>query len=242
MKIRNILIASAIFVSLCSGKAMAATNNTVNGVNSLETIGSITSTKIFPEKRDVAVDKKWTIKFSKEISANVVNKDNFQVLDSNGQALQVQVSRGSDGKTVNILPPQQKYKNGQTYSLVIKSSTGLKSENRMSFTTINSASNSSGGGSSSGSTTNNVDPSLIEAKDGLAKVQDIVKTQAEKDFVSVLRTAVDAKINNPSVKVDTTSIKAKYNSLSDSEKDDFKSVILNNFSIGTLLKIRSLFQ
>ncbi|NMM65114.1 hypothetical protein HBE96_21245 [Clostridium sp. P21] len=249
MKIRNILIASAIFVSLCSGKAMAADNiNTSMDRTNLLITASTTNDgdiKVFPERTDVAIDKKWTLKFNKQLNSQAFKKDNIQVLDSNGQAVSVTVQLNSDNMLVDVLPPSSNYTNGQTYSIVVKKSLlskdniQLSKEARMKFTIVKS---SSGNSSSSGGTNTNVNPALIEAKNVLPKVQELVKTQAEKNLVSTIRSAIDAKISNPSTVTDTASIKAKYYSLSPDEQADFKNALMGNFTIGTLLQLRSLFQ
>ena len=247
MKIRNILIASTIFVSIFSVKAAAASNVAVNGTNSLTAASSTTDSNInyFQQKYDVAVDKMWTIKFTKQLDPSTVKTDNIQVLDSNGQAVSIKVALNSDNTSVSVLPPDSKYENGQTYCIVIKKAllskdnTQLAKEVRMNFTIIKSSSTNSG---SSGNTTNTtVDPTLIEAKNGLPKVQSVVKTQAEKNLVSALISAVNTKIDNPSAVVDTLSIKTQYNNLSTTEKSDFQSAMFSKFSLNTLVTLRKLF-
>ena len=249
MRVRNILIASTIFASLFSIKAMAASNAAVNGTNTLTAAAASTtsdsSINYFQQKCDVAVDKTWTIKFNKQLDPNTFKTDNIQVLDSNGQAVSAKVVLNSDNTSVSVLPPDSKYENGQTYCIVIKKAllskdnTQLAKEVRMNFTIIKSSSTNSG---SSGNTTNTtVDPTLIEAKNGLPKVQSVVKTQAEKNLVSALISAVNTKIDNPSAVVDTLSIKTQYNNLSTTEKSDFQSAVFSNFSPNTLISLRKLF-
>lgn len=238
MKVRNILIASAIVLSVFSGKVMAAgnANATVDkiGTTIIASTTSDSNIKVFPARTDVAVDKKWTLKFNKQLNSQTVKKDNIQILDSNGQPVSVTVQLNSDNMSIDVLPPSSKYTNGQTYSMIVKRSllskgnAQLSQEVRMNFTIT------------SGST--NVDPTLIEAQNGLTKVQDIVKTQAEKNLVSALKSAIDAKINNSAAVIDTAAIKAQFNSLSPDEQSDFKNAILGNFSLGTLLQIKSMLQ
>lgn len=248
MKIRNALIVSTILISLCNGKAMAATSNTVSEKNSSALATTTTSDsdiKMIQEKYDVATDKKWTIKFNKQLNSQDFKKGNIAVLDSNGQAVAVTVLLNSDNMSVDVLPPSSKYINGQTYtinvnkSILSKDNFTLPKAVRMNFTIVKISSGSSGNTNPSNT---NVDPSLIEAKNGLVKVKDIVKTQSEKDLVTALESAIDAKINDSSVVVDTTVIKSKYNGLSASDSADFKSVMLANLSISTLLKVRTLLQ
>lgn len=250
MKIRNALIVSTILISLCNGKAMAATSNTVSEKNSSALATTTTTTsdsdiKMIQEKYDVATDKKWTIKFNKQLNSQDFKKGNIAVLDSNGQAVAVTVLLNSDNMSVDVLPPSSKYINGQTYtinvnkSILSKDNFTLPKAVRMNFTIVKISSGSSGNTNPSNT---NVDPSLIEAKNGLVKIKDIVKTQSEKDLVTVLQSAIDAKISDSSVKIDTTAIKSKYNGLSASDSADFKSVMLANLSIDTLLKIRTLLQ
>ena len=247
MKIRNILIASTIFVSIFSVKAAAASNVAVNGTNTLAATSttSDSSIKFFQQKYDVAVDKTWTIKFNKQLDSNTFKADSIQVLDSNGQAASAKVVLNSDNTSVSVLPPDSKYENGQTYCIVIKKSllskddVQLSKEVRMNFTIVKSSSTSSG---DSGSTTNTTtDSTLIEAKNGLPKVQSVVKTQAEKNLVSALISAVNTKIDNPSAVVDTLSIKTQYNNLSTTEKSDFQSAMFSKFSLNTLVTLRKLF-
>jgi hypothetical protein len=239
MKIRNILIASTIFVSIFSVKAAAASNVTVNGTNTLAATSttSDSSIKFFQQKYDVAVDKTWTIKFNKQLDSNTFKADSIQVLDSNGQSVSVKVVLNSDNTSVSVLPPDSKYESGQTYCLVIKKSllskdnAQLSKETRMNFTIVKSSSTNSG-------STINTDPTLIKAQSELPKVQNEVKTQAEKDLVSALISAVNTKMNDSSAVIDTTPIKTKYNSLSSSELSDFRNAMLNNFTIGELFEIK----
>ncbi len=247
MRVRNILIASTIFASLFSIKAMAASNAAVNGTNTLTAAAASTtsdsSINYFQQKCDVAVDKTWTIKFNKQLDPNTFKTDNIQVLDSNGQAASAKVVLNSDNTSVSVLPPDSKYENGQTYCIVIKKSllskddVQLSKEVRMNFTIVKSSSTSSG---DSGSTTNTTtDSTLIEAKNGLPKVQSEVKTQAEKDLVSALISAVNTKINDPSAVVDTAAMKSQYNNLLPSEKSDLYVVMVNNnFTLNEIMEIK----
>ena len=75
----------------------------------------------------------------------------------------------------------------------------------------------------------------------MPKVQSVVKTQAEKNLVSALISAVNTKIDNPSAVVDTLSIKTQYNNLSTTEKSDFQSAMFSKFSLNTLVTLRKLF-
>lgn len=245
MKARNILIASTIFISLFSIKTMAAYNGTLNETNTLTAVSttSDSSIKFFQQKYDVAADKAWTIKFTKQLDPNTFKAENVQVLDSNGQTVLVKVVLNSDNTSVKVLPPDSKYENGQTYCVVIKKSllskenAQLSKETRMYFTIVKSSS------TNSGDTTNtNVDPTLIAARNGLPKVQNEVKTQEEKALVSSIMSAVNAKINNPSAVVDTAFIKSQYNNLSPTEKSDFQSAMLKNFTIGELMEIKNKFM
>lgn len=245
MKARNILIASTIFISLFSIRAMAASNEILNGTNTLAAVSTTndSSMKLFQQKYDIPADKTWTIKFTKQLDPNTFKTDNVQVLDSSGQTVSVKVVLNSDNISVSVLPPDSKYESGQTYCLVIKklllskTNAQLSKETRMYFTIVKSSS------TNSGNTTNtNVDTTLIAARDGLPKVQNEVKTQEEKDLVSSIISAVNAKINNSSAVVDTASIKTQYNNLSSTEKSDFQSAMLNNFTIGELMEIKNEFM
>ncbi|MDW8802579.1 Ig-like domain-containing protein [Clostridium sp. A1-XYC3] len=251
MKLKTIFTASIICVSLFSAKAAAADVNLINN-NTYSAITTANSeVKLLESKSNIPSNKKWTIKFNKEVDYSSLSQDSVQVIDNKGQAVSVKLTAGSDNTSIDVLPPSSNYSAGQTYTIIIKKSLNSKTnktlskEVRMSFT-IASSSSSGGTGSSGGSSgsgnTSEADPVLVEASSGLEKVKGIVKTQAEKDLVSELKSSVDAKINDPSITINTAALKAKYKSLSNAEKEDFQSAILSNFSIGTLLKIKSMFD
>ncbi|MBU8877947.1 hypothetical protein BGM26_02930 [Bacillus sp. FJAT-29790] len=55
------------------------------------------------DQKDVAIDKKWTIKFNMEVLNETVNKENIYIEDSNGNRLSnVIVSIGNSEDTVVV--------------------------------------------------------------------------------------------------------------------------------------------
>ncbi|MBC2397053.1 Ig-like domain-containing protein [Clostridium tetanomorphum] len=242
MKLKRTIIISIFFVLMLCGSVLASpSSNNAKRINSTYISATTEETNIryINDKFEVAPDKQWTIKFNKEVNPLAINTENVQVLDSKGQAVNITLGLSSDGKHVSINPPASKYISGETYSLIIKKSLSnklnetLPKEVRMKFTIMKDNSNDTG---------NNVNPVLYEARQGLDKIYNLVKTDKERALVSALRDGVNTKINNPSATIDVNPLKDQYGNLSSDEKSDFKNAILSNFSIGALFEIKSIFE
>lgn len=243
MKFKNIFAAAVICILFC-GVNVKADNTNVGLVATYE-VNQLDRSNIryIDAKSNVAQDKKWTVKFNRELDASTATSENIQVLDSDGQTVAITISVNDDNMSVDILPPTSKYSAEKTYTICIKKSLlskdkcELSKEIRMSFTIIKDVEDNT-----DTDTDADPDPDLVEAVAKMDAIKAEVKTQPEKDLVSSIKSVMEEKVNNPSKTVDTSSVKSKYNNLSNSEKSDFQSILLNNFSLSTLIKIKSLFS
>lgn len=224
MKLRNIFFASIVCILMYSFNVNASDYDI----------------KYIDAKLNVAQNKSWTVKFSKELDTNTVTEENIQVLDSSGQVVPITLSLSNDNMSVSVLPDSS-YEKGETYTLCVKkavlskSSNELSKEVRMEFTITKSSTDDSG-------SSNNTDSDLVEAVNKMDTIKKAVKTQPEKNLVTSIKSALTEKINDTSTEVDIAPIKSQYNNLSDEEKSDFKNVFLSNIPMGTLSKIWGLFQ
>ncbi|WP_061994277.1 prenyltransferase/squalene oxidase repeat-containing protein [Clostridium sp. ATCC 25772] len=106
----------------------------------------ILSTIIFTSKAN-AIDidaqtndlkKVWTIKFNKELNYNDLINDNITITDNDGNKVSTKIIL-KEGDTLNILPPEEGYKDGQVYKLNInenvesKNLKGIKSPKDFTF-------------------------------------------------------------------------------------------------------------
>jgi N-acetylmuramoyl-L-alanine amidase len=96
-------------------------------------------------KSGVDANKEWTVKFNKELDKNTINQSNFIVKDESGQSVPINLTIGSDCKSVTVSPEKQ-YIYGKTYELTIsnvKSSSGkeLTLPGKMQFSTKNDIKN-----------------------------------------------------------------------------------------------------
>ncbi len=106
------------------------------GVNKVQAASSFDDKGI---KSGVDTNKEWTVKFNKELDKNTVNESNFIIKDESGQLVPINVTIGSDSKSVTVSPKKQ-YMYGKTYDLTIsnvKSSSGkeLTLPGKMQFST-----------------------------------------------------------------------------------------------------------
>lgn len=91
---------------------------------------------------DVPLDYTWTVTFNDQVDPATLTSANLQVLDANGDPVNIELKPGEDGKTALILAPKGGYLPGQDYSILvskgIKSASGkaLKSAYIKRFTTI----------------------------------------------------------------------------------------------------------
>lgn len=95
----------------------------------------------FDSKSNVELDKKWTIKFNREVDVSTINSNNIYVLDSKGYNLYLNTEINNDKMSATIFPPTRGYYSSDTYTIIIsnrvKDNNGvpLKEETKMEFTT-----------------------------------------------------------------------------------------------------------
>lgn len=98
-----------------------------------------------PIKHDVSLNKSWTITFSKNVSPNSINEDNFYITDTGGEKIPVVVTQG-DTKEKVVVTPKALYQPEKEYILFV--SNKVKSEDQgleiskgvaMRFVTTNSS-------------------------------------------------------------------------------------------------------
>ncbi len=90
-------------------------------------------------RNGVDINKTWTVKFNKEIDKSTISESNFIVKDESGQTVPINLTIGSDSKSV-IVSPKVQFQYGAKYSLSInnvKSSAGKKlaQSEKMQFST-----------------------------------------------------------------------------------------------------------
>ncbi|AEB75384.1 Ig-like domain-containing protein [Clostridium botulinum] len=239
MKLKNkfIIMGTIAFGLVGSTKAFAIDNSSIR--------------QIIEPKNAVSVDKVWKINFSKQLNKDSVTKNSIKVLNKNGQTIEMNFKIAFDEKSVEITPLKDKYKKGETYSIIIakdlkdKNNKPLKQETRMKFTIEKETSNgsSSSGGSSSSSSASSgsqvkVSPAVKSAREGLLRIKPIVKSKGQKDLVDYLVNTLDKRISNNDYKVNSEEVKKKYKSLPLAEQESFKNVICATFTIGELMDIR----
>ena len=102
-------------------------------------VKATTYTDMVP-KKDVLINKGWTVKFNKPLSSTTVNTTNIKVVGENNVYKDIKVSLANSNKDV-IVEPITNYEPGKTYTLIVtqnvKSADGtlLPKEVRMVFTT-----------------------------------------------------------------------------------------------------------
>jgi hypothetical protein len=78
---------------------------------------------------NVPPNKEWTIKFNMPVDPGTITLQNITVKDTSGNAVNVTVEMGNDGRSVIVKPPPEGYTPGQVYTLHIgrdiKSTSGL---------------------------------------------------------------------------------------------------------------------
>lgn len=76
--------------------------------------------------QNIALDKKWTIRFNQPIAKNVDLRANFHVVDEHGEEMQLLLDISTDRKTVTATPANR-YKREMLYTLTVDE--GLEAEN-----------------------------------------------------------------------------------------------------------------
>ena len=102
-------------------------------------VKAVSATDMLP-KKDVLINKQWTVKFNKPLSATTVNTTNIKVVGEDSLYKDIKVSLANSNKDV-IVEPITNYEPGKSYTLIVtenvKSADGtlLPKEVRMEFTT-----------------------------------------------------------------------------------------------------------
>jgi hypothetical protein len=74
----------------------------------------------------VQSNKLWRVTFNHEVDPLSVSSNTIQLKDVNGQVISNTCRISSDGKTLEILPPQQGYKINNSYTITMKNSISSK--------------------------------------------------------------------------------------------------------------------
>lgn len=84
---------------------------------------------------------------------------------------------------------------------------------------------------------------LSRTANQLGGVYSAVKTQTEKQVISTIQNVVSKMLQSPAYayQAEADSVKARYNNLTSTEKDDIKDSILNNMEIDTLRYLKTTF-
>ncbi|MPQ33594.1 hypothetical protein E4V42_19470 [Clostridium estertheticum] len=110
----------------------------------MKTIAKASTVTNMEAKKDVAVNKTWTVNFNKDLDATTVNTTNIKVLSDDNNYMEIKASLASNNQSL-VVKPVKDYEHNKTYTLIVKdqvkSSDGkfLPSEVRMDFTTVNLA-------------------------------------------------------------------------------------------------------
>ncbi|RIJ69382.1 S8 family peptidase [Rummeliibacillus sp. POC4] len=107
-----------------------------------KTVDSLQNVKYLPEKVNTTTDKKWTIKMSLSLDANLFDSSKISVVDSYGNVIQTPVELDkSNPQNIIVYPPSNGYTLDKKYVIIIGSGLISKSgkknqeEVRMPFTT-----------------------------------------------------------------------------------------------------------
>jgi N-acetylmuramoyl-L-alanine amidase len=93
-------------------------------------------------KKDVLVNKPWTVSFNKPLSVSTVNTENIKVIGENNEYKEIKVSLANSNKNV-IIEPIKNYEPYKTYTVIVTENVNcadgkpLSKEVRMDFTTNN---------------------------------------------------------------------------------------------------------
>ncbi|MBU3113107.1 N-acetylmuramoyl-L-alanine amidase [Clostridium lacusfryxellense] len=173
-----------------------------------KTVKAIDYTSI-GSKKDVIVNKIWTLSFNNSLSLATINTKNIKVIDENNKYIDIKVSLGSNNKNI-IVQPQKNYGYNKKYTLIVTKSvkylTGknLSKEVRMSFNTIISPPkpskfivciNAARGGSDNGG----IGPTGLKEKDVNLDVALRLGKLLEKQNVQVVYTRKSNSVNWNSV-------------------------------------------
>ncbi|MDW8802199.1 hypothetical protein P8V03_13675 [Clostridium sp. A1-XYC3] len=67
----------------------------------------------------VDANKVWTITFTDEVGFDDLTKKGIKVLDKEGNAINVTLGLGADNKSIIVIPPQNGYKPGESYKILV---------------------------------------------------------------------------------------------------------------------------
>jgi N-acetylmuramoyl-L-alanine amidase len=107
---------------------------------SMQTIVKASTYTNMDSKKDVVVNKAWTVSFNKPLSATTVNTTNIKVASDNNKYIDIKVSLANNNKNV-IVQSVKDYEYNKAYTLIVmekvKSADGkpLPKEVRMNFNT-----------------------------------------------------------------------------------------------------------
>lgn len=93
----------------------------------------------FKDNQIVQANKIWTIRFNQEVSLDDLSKQGITVVGSSGTKVNTTLNIESDGKTIEVNPPDGGYSEGSTYKLIIgskvhsKQNKNIKQEIAMNF-------------------------------------------------------------------------------------------------------------
>ncbi|MGI5876187.1 MAG: Ig-like domain-containing protein [Dethiobacteria bacterium] len=74
----------------------------------------------FSQQFDVPLDYTWTVTFNDQVDPDKLTSANLQILDANGDPVNIEPVPGTDGKTALIPPPPGGYLPGQSYVIIVK--------------------------------------------------------------------------------------------------------------------------
>lgn len=181
-------------------------------------------------RNGVDINKTWTVKFNKEIDKGTISESNFIVKDESGQTVPINLTIGSDNKSV-IVSPKVQFQYGAKYSLSInnvKSSSGKKlaQAEKMQFST------------KSANNTNNAYTVCIDAAHGGNDAGHVSASGVkEKDINLAVALKVGKVLENNGVKVVYT---RSSDNISWDNDNDLKSrfTIANNAKADYFISIR----
>lgn len=79
---------------------------------------------------DIPTNHTWELKFSKELDAKTVSKSNVYVKDKDKNEVKVKSEVSQDGKTLQISPPKDGYKEGTRYTIFVEKGLQYKDGSR----------------------------------------------------------------------------------------------------------------
>lgn len=75
------------------------------------------SNSVIEKDQDLSMFVTWNLSFNEEIDVNTINEDAVYMTDSKGEKVSVEVNVMEDQQNLQILPPQNGYEQGETYTI-----------------------------------------------------------------------------------------------------------------------------